>query len=197
MIAVALAALSSVVSPAVADFSPVAAPQTPACITMNTERLPLAQRQSPLDSVSFRVGGGPVKICYSRPSARGRPVFGGLVPYGQIWRTGANEPTMIHTTVPLTIAGIHVTPGSYSLYTVPNPGQWEIVVNRSITQWGHESNYGPAVRAAEVGRVPASAERIDQPVEQFTIRTMEANANAVVVILEWERTQVMIPITKG
>lgn len=197
MVVATLATLISAVAPAGPVSSPVFAEQAPACITMNTQRLPLAQRQSPLDSVSFKLAGGAVKICYSRPAARGRPVFGALVPYGQIWRTGANEPTMIHTTVPLNIAGIYVTPGSYSLYTVPNEGQWEIVVNRSITQWGNESNYGPAVRAAEVGRAPASAERIETPVEQLTIRATEANANAVVVMLEWEHTQVVIPFMKG
>ena len=75
----------------------------PACVTMNTQQLPLDKRKSPLDSTSFTVGGKTVKVCYGRPSLRGRQMLGGeAVPFGQIWRTGANEPTMIHATGPIT-----------------------------------------------------------------------------------------------
>ncbi len=124
-----------------------------ACVTMNTDRLPLASRPSPLDSLTFTLGGHPVKICYGRPSARGRRMIGGpSVPYGQLWRTGANEPTMIHTTTALSIAGVRVQPGSYSLYTVPGEEQWQIVVNRSISQWGHESRYTADIREGAGGR---------------------------------------------
>ncbi|NIU19704.1 MAG: DUF2911 domain-containing protein, partial [Actinobacteria bacterium] len=97
--------------------------------------MPTEGRVSPLDSITFQVDGDPVKLCYGRPSARGRTMIGGPdVPFGRLWRTGANEPTMIHTTVPITVAGIAIAPGSYSLYTVPGEERWEVVVNRSITQ---------------------------------------------------------------
>lgn len=142
------------------------------CITMNTERMPLARRSSPLDSVTVAIDGGAVKVCYSRPSARGRTMIGGsAVPFGTLWRTGANEPTMIHTTVPVTVAGVRVEPGSYSLYTVPGEQQWEVVLNRSISQWGHESRYTDEVKAQEVGRGTAASTRLDDHVEMFTIRT--------------------------
>ncbi len=164
-----------------------------ACITMNTERLPLDSRSSPLDSVSFSIQNSPVKICYGRPSVRGREIFGGLLPYGKLWRTGANEPTMIHTAIGVSIAGIAVEPGSYSLYTVPGQSEWEIIVNRSITQWGHESRY-EAVRAQEVGRAKLKPEVTEGKVEVFTIRaTPTADGNATVV-LEWEGTRISIPL---
>ena len=121
------------------------------CITMNTEKLPLATRKSPLDSLSFKVGSSDVKVCYGRPSLRGRHMLGGDdVPYGKLWRTGANEPTMIHTSGPLVVAGIKVPAGSYSLYTVPTANEWEVIVNKSITQWGeeqlHRRGQGPGTR---------------------------------------------------
>lgn len=173
-------------------------PQGPelACITMNTERLPLDGRRSPLDSVTFVLKAGPVKVCYGRPSARGRAIFGGLLPYGQLWRTGANEPTMIHTATALSIAGIAVEPGSYSLYTVPGESEWEIIVNRSTSQWGHESSY-ESVRSQEVGRAKVKSEATDDLVEVFTIRATPNSDRGATLSLEWERTRVAIPIAVG
>lgn len=168
------------------------------CRTMNTERLPLATRQSPLDSLSFVVGTARVKLCYGRPSVRGRTVFGGsLVPFGRLWRTGANEPTMIHTTGPLVLAGVAVPAGSYSIYTIPGPAEWQVIVNRSITQWGHEAAYTDEVRRQEVGRGTAASEPLDGPVEQLTFRVEPSAAGAAVLLLEWEKTRVRIPVRAG
>jgi hypothetical protein len=172
-------------------------PADPACITMNTKNLPLATRKSPLDSVMFSAAGSRVKVCYGRPSLKGRHMIGAdAVPYGKIWRTGANEPTMIHTTGPLAIAGIKIGPGSYSLYTVPGPTQWEVIVNRSITQWGEESNYTDAVKAQEVGRAKVSAETLPHTVETFTIKADPSSGDARALVLEWEKTRVAIPLGK-
>jgi hypothetical protein len=165
-----------------------------ACITMNTERLPLDSRRSPLDSVAVVIQDSPVKICYGRPSARDRVIFGGLLPYGELWRTGANEPTMIHTPIALSIAGIEVEPGSYSLYTVPGESEWEIIVNRATSQWGHESSY-ESVRSQELGRAKVRSEATDDPVEVFTIRAVPDSDGGAEVLLEWERTRVSVPIT--
>src|SRR6185436_12850572 len=165
----------------------------PACITMNTKNLPLATRKSPLDSVAFTAAGSRVKVCYGRPSLKGRHMLGGdAVPYGKIWRTGANEPTMIHTTGPLVVAGIKVPAGSYSLYTVPTASEWEVIVNKSITQWGEEHNYTDAVKAQELGRGKVKPEALKTPVEQFTIKSETG-----FLVLEWETTRVKIPVTAG
>lgn len=174
-------------------------PQKPlACITMNTDRLPLATRKSPLDSLSFKVGAAEVKLCYGRPSAGGRTMIGGEnVPYGKLWRTGANEPTMIHTTGPIIIAGVAVPAGSYSIYTVPDPKEWQVIVNRSITQWGHESQYTDKVKAQEVGHGTAKASALTSAVETFTIRSEAGAAGAVNLLLDWEKTRVTIPVTPG
>lgn len=156
---------------------------------------PLAERASPFDSTRITLGNSVAQVCYSRPSAKGRVVFGELVPWDKLWRTGANEPTIIHTPVAAEFAGLRVEPGSYSLYTIPGESQWTIILNRSITQWGHEGTYTPAVQAQEVGRAQVGTERLDNHVETFTIRS-EPAAGGARLILEWERTRVVIPVRR-
>lgn len=153
----------------------------------------LAGRPSPYDSVTIDVDGGQAKICYSRPSLRGRTMIGGeAVPWGQLWRFGANEPTIIHVGTAASIAGASVEPGSYSLYVVPQEGEeWTLIVNRSTSQWGHEGSYTPEVEAQEVGRFPIRHETLEQPVEQFTIAPSPAGSG---VIAEWQNSRVHIPI---
>ncbi len=171
---------------------PLAAPQP--CVVME-DHVRLAGRQSPLDSVAVMVGGKEIKVCYGRPSLRGRTMLGGAaVPYGKLWRTGSNEPTMIHTEAPLTIAGIKVPAGSYALYTVPGASEWEIIVNRSITQWGHESTYTRAVESQEVGRGVVKAEALTSPVETFTIRMPAPTGPRASIVLEWQKARVVIPV---
>ena len=168
------------------------------CVVQNPARMPAEGRQSSLDSVSFSVGRGTVKVCYGRPSLRGRKMIGAAaVPYGRLWRTGANEPTIFHTPVKLQVAGVTVGPGTYSLYTVPGEKEWEIIVNRATSQWGHENAYTDEVKQQEVGRGKAPAERIASPVETFTIRPEPATGAAQALVLEWENTRVRVPIKAG
>lgn len=180
-------------------FTPAPVPGAPAaCITMNTDHLPLATRASPLDSLSFKVGTAEVKLCYGRPSAKGRTMIGGsAVPFGKLWRTGANEPTMIHTAGPIVVAGVALPAGSYSLYSIPGEGEWHIIPNRSITQWGHESQYTAAVKAQEVGHGSATSAKMDGMVETLTFHTEPIAGGGVNLLLEWEHTRVTIPITPG
>lgn len=157
----------------------------------------LARRPSPLDSLSFSVAGGQanVKVCYGRPSARGRTMIGGdAVPYGQVWRTGANETTTIRATVPLTIAGIAVPAGTHAIYTIPGEQTWTVIVNRAWEQWGHERNYTDSIMAMDVGRATVPVARLDTPVETFTIRADRTGEHAVTLVLEWEHTRVRIPV---
>lgn len=155
---------------------------------------PAANRASAYDSVSFMVAGKRAVICYGRPSAKGRTMIGGeLVPYGKLWRTGANEPTIIHLPAAATIAGIKVPAGSYSLYTIPGETEWHVIVNKSITQWGHERAYSAAVKAQEVGHGMAKAAKLTKPVETFTITAPPATGG-VDLVLEWESTRVSIPV---
>ncbi len=166
--------------------------QGPTCAPM-TDRMPLEDRSSPYDSVTVAVGQGTAKICYGRPSLRGRTMIGDdAAPFGEMWRTGANEPTTLHVDVAARIAGLAVEPGSYSLYTIPRvDGTWTLIVNASTSQWGHEGSYTEAVQAQEVGRAQVDAETLAQPVEQLTLRPA---ADGPGVILEWQDFRVHIPI---
>lgn len=159
------------------------------------DRMKLEGRASPYDSTLITIDGHTAKICYGRPSARGRTMIGGEnVPYGKLWRTGANEPTTIHLPFAASIGAIRVEPGSYSLYTIPGEKEWVVIVNRSITQWGHESRYTPEVQAQEVGRDTVASERMENHVETFTIRSVPAGEGKAELVLEWEHTRVRIPI---
>jgi DUF2911 family protein len=166
-----------------------------ACAARN---VPVPGRKSPLDSVSFTIAKQPVKVCYGRPSLRGRAMIGGTdVPFGKLWRTGANEPTIFFNPIPLTVAGVKVPPGVYSLYTVPGPREWEIIVNRSISQWGRENNYTDEVKAQELGRGKVKSETLTAPVETFTIRAEPSGDRSASLLLEWEKTRVRIPVQAG
>lgn len=163
----------------------------PAC--QPSGNMELQGRTSPYDSTTIQLGEGVAKLCYGRPSLRGRTMIGGeAVPYDTLWRTGANEPTIVHLNVPATIAGVEVEPGAYSLYTVPREGsEWTLIVNASTSQWGHESRYTPEVRAEEVGRTTVAHESLDSPVEDLTFRPMEDGSG---LLLEWQNSRVRIPI---
>ncbi len=166
------------------------------------DRSGLARRASPLDSVDFSIGGQRARLCYGRPSARERMVFGGVVPYNDLWRLGANEPTTLHIPVAATIAGIAVDPGDYAILAVPSRGDWAIVVTASTSQWGRvetteagaRSQYTDEVRAREVGRAMVPSRRLGSHVEALTIRAESAGTTGADLIVEWERTQVRIPV---
>lgn len=165
------------------------------CPVHHPDRMPAAGRKSPLDSLTFKVGDKPVKICYGRPSSRGRTMIGGEhVPYGTIWRTGANEPTVFFTPIALSVAGIDVPAGTYALYTVPGEKEWEIIVNRATSQWGEEHAYTDEVKAQEVGRGKVKSEALKDAIETFTIRADPASGNAKAIVLEWEKTRVAVPV---
>ena len=190
MTAAALAALLAAASGTAAG---TAAYQDTSCVIMREDSNPLNSRLSPLDSISFRVGRIPVKLCYSRPSTYGRRVLGAFVQYGSIWRTGDNEPTMIHTMGAINFAGVRLTAGSYSLYTVPREGSWEVIVNRSTTQWGGDL-YTEDLRVQEVGRAPVGAEQSLHYRDKLTFTAMRAADGVILLVLEWENSRVVMPV---
>lgn len=166
------------------------------CTVMNATPAQLKHRASPLDSLSFTVRRVGVKICYGRPSSRGRLMIGGgHVPYGQLWRTGANEPTTIIVSSPLTLAGLPLPAGRYSVYSIPDSVRWTLILNRSTAQWGEESKYTPEIRALEVGRVQLPVTHLDSVIEQFTIRAVPYDRKTVNLILEWETTRIVVPVS--
>jgi hypothetical protein len=145
------------------------------------------QPASPRDTAEMAVAGERVMVDYGRPYMRGRTIMGGLVPYGQVWRTGANAATTLVLPRDARIGGTPVPAGTYTLYTVPAETEWQLVVNRQTGQWGTEYD-----QAQDLARIPMRVERTPAPVEQFTI-SLTAGSPAQMV-MEWENTRASVPI---
>ena len=148
-------------------------------------------RLSPRDSVSAAVGGARVSVGYGRPSMRGRRIFGGILPWGQVWRTGANITTQLTTDRALVIGGTTVPAGTYSLYTLPEPDRWTLIVNRKTGESGREDTYDPA---QDVARIPMRFRALDAPVETLTIR-LEPEGTGTVLRIAWETTEAWVPVS--
>jgi len=154
-------------------------------------------RASPLEFATFRFDEGEGKVCYGSPALRGRTMLGGAaVPYGRLWRTGANEPTTLHLSVDVELGGIHLEPGSYSIYTIPRAERWTVILNRATRQWGIESEYTRDVERHEVGRFDVPVERLSAPVERFQIRAHPLGGDDWRLDLEWQTSRVRIPLTR-
>jgi len=151
-----------------------------------------SQRPSPPGTAECTIKGKKVTISYSRPSMKGRKIMGGLVPYGQVWRTGANEATTLVTETDLNIGGAQVPAGTYTLYTLPSEGTWKLIINKQTGQWGTEYN-----QDQDLARVDMAKSSIAAPVEQFTIALDQASNDKADLVLEWEQTRLTVPITPG
>ena len=142
---------------------------------------------SPHETVTATVDGAKVSIEYGRPYMRGRKIVGGLVPYGRVWRTGADAATTLTTDAPLTIGGAKVPAGTVTLYTLPAQEGWKLIINKQTGQWGTEYN-----EAQDLARVDLEAKTLSAPVDQFTIKIEGGK-----LILAWELTELSLPISKG
>ncbi|MGH7545869.1 MAG: DUF2911 domain-containing protein [Gemmatimonadota bacterium] len=186
----ALAGLVVASHPAGAGVPPER-PQASDC-WIRGERADLALRASAFDSTSVTIAAGTIKVCYSRPQARGREIVGGLVPFDRPWRLGANEATAIHVSFPATIAGVSVEPGWYSLYAVPGATEWQIVVNGEARRWGIPIN--EKVRSGDVGSGTVPARATEEPVEVLTLTLRRAGDTSAALDVAWERTRLSVPI---
>jgi hypothetical protein len=141
------------------------------------DRFAVAERRTGLTELSVRdtaratIGAATFLVDYGRPRARGRTLLGNVISYDRIWRTGANAATQFTTSAPITLAGLSVPAGTYTLWTVPRVRGVDLIVNRQTGQWG--TGYGPA---HDLGRAPMTEDSVDTPVEQFTI-SIEASDN--------------------
>jgi hypothetical protein len=144
---------------------------------------------SPPAKVYQRVGLTDITISYYRPSARGRVVFGELVPIGQLWRTGANNNTLIRFSDEVQIGGESVPAGTYSLFSIPKAGAWTIILNKDTTLWGTEK-YSAASDLVRF-EVPSAAHEF---AESFTVQFTNLKYDGCNLELSWERTGVKIPI---
>jgi hypothetical protein len=151
-----------------------------------------AQKPSPPASAQCKfTDGKSVKVNYSSPRAKGRKIYGGLVPYGEVWRTGANEATTFVTDADLTIGGKTVPAGSYTIFTVPNADKWTLIINKKTGEWGIPYKY----ESDELARVDMTTEKTSAPVENFTISFHEMGTGCH-MYLDWENTRAVIEISE-
>ena len=151
-----------------------------------------APQPSPFSKMEQKVGLTDVTVEYSRPSMKGRTIFGNLVPYGKTWRTGANANTKITFSTDVTINGKNLTKGAYALYSVPNKDSWELMLYKDTDNWGNPKEWDDAKVMAKT-----SAEVLKMPmkVETFTITLDDLTNNSGVIGLVWEDVYVGLPFT--
>ena len=156
-----------------------------------------SKRPSPPASAACKFSDGKtIKIDYSSPRAKGRKIFGeasekALVPYGQIWRTGANDATTFVTDTNVTVGGKAVPAGSYTIFTVPKADAWSLVISKKTGEWG--TDY-PGEKE-DLVRVPMTVSKTSAPVENFTIAFDQAGSKCT-LRTEWENTRASVDITK-
>jgi hypothetical protein len=159
--------------------------QSPLDISYYPENYPAAKTQNKTNEPLL------ARVIYSRPNMNGRKIFGALIEYGKIWRLGANEATEIEFFKDVLINKIKVKKGRYSLYAIPNPNKWSLILNKEIDSWGaflYDST-------KDVVRIEVIPELTAQTVEPFTMFFEKINLQNIGLNIFWENTKVVLPIT--
>jgi hypothetical protein len=148
-------------------------------------------KPSPAASASCDLGGGKtIKTDYSSPRMKGRKIYGDLVPYGKVWRTGANEATTFVNSADVVVGGKTVPAGSYTIFTVPTADKWTMIINKKTGEWGIPYKY----EKDELAKVDMKVSKLDAPVENFTI-TYEKSGSGCTMELDWETTRASVDIS--
>ncbi|RYE25877.1 MAG: DUF2911 domain-containing protein [Sphingobacteriales bacterium] len=145
---------------------------------------------SPNAKISQDFSTSSIEISYSRPSARGRKIFGDVVPYNAVWRTGANSATRLKLGEDVTMGGQTIKTGEYALYTIPGQNEWEIILNKGVGNWG---NAGYAT-SDDIARFKVKSSKLTSGVSTFTINIADITASTCNLEIKWENTKVVIPI---
>ena len=159
------------------------------------------QRISPHETITATIDGDEMKLVYGRPytkkpgTSEVRKIWGGLVPYGRVWRTGADEATLLTTAQPIEIGGYSLAAGTYSLFTLPNEdGTAKLIINKKTGQWGIPYKED-SEKANELARVDLKKSALDKPVDQFTMAIEPASGGGGVLKMMWEETQYSVPFS--
>jgi hypothetical protein len=148
-------------------------------------------KPSPAASAACDLAGGKtIKTDYSSPRMKGRKVYGGLVPFGEVWRTGANEATTFVTSADVVVGGKTVPAGSYTIFTVPNADKWTLIINKKTGEWGIPYKY----ESDELARVDMKVSKLPSPAENFTI-AYDKSAGGCTLRLDWETTRAAVDIS--
>lgn len=168
-----------------------------ACIPLNAQMdsmapaKPGAAMPSPAATAKATVAGGTIDIHYNTPHMRGRKIMGELVPYGKVWRTGANPATTIITSVPLKVGDLVVPAGTHTLYSLPGADTWQLILNNQTGQWGTE--YKPEM---DLGRVAMKTKVMTTPQEVMSLSLENTTAASTELHIRWETTDRYVTITK-
>lgn len=146
---------------------------------------------SPLSKLEQKIGITDISIEYSRPSVNGRVIFGGLIPYGEIWRTGANVNTKITFSDDVKISGKDLKKGTYALYTIPNKSSWEVIFYQKFDNWGTPKTWDTSLESLRFSVVPQA---LLTSVETFTILFSDLKSNQGTLNLTWDKTQISFKI---
>ena len=145
---------------------------------------------SPTQTIKQDFGIGSIELNYSRPGKKDRKIFGDLVPYGKVWRTGANNATRIKFNEDVMIGGQPLKAGEYAVFTIPNENEWEIIINKGTENWGTQYN-----QADDILRVKAKSSKLNDAVETFTMQFDNVKATSADLKIMWDKTAVAVPIT--
>ncbi|HJT88665.1 MAG TPA: DUF2911 domain-containing protein [Bryobacteraceae bacterium] len=145
---------------------------------------------SPPKTTSVTIDGKKITVDYGAPSMRGRRIMGYLVPFGEVWCTGANDATSLVTEADLDIGGMKVPKGSYTLWTVPNKTEWMLVINKQTGQWHTEYD-----ESRDLGRVKINTKALPTPVETLRIDLSPLGPKQGKLAVSWETTQAWTPFT--
>ncbi len=147
---------------------------------------------SPLQTVTQAFGLEEIKIEYSRPAVKGRVIFGDLVPYDKIWRTGANQATKITVGSDVKVGGMPLASGTYAMYTIPNAAEWNVMFYKDLTLGGNVDEYKAENEVVRIKVKPTAA--LDKT-ENFTININNITSTSCTIDLSWDKTRVSIPVT--
>jgi DUF2911 family protein len=160
-------------------------------LTSLTTAATAQNRPSPPASATCDLGGGKtVKTDYSSPRMKGRKIYGELVPFGEVWRTGANDATTFVASADVVVGGKAVPAGSYTIFTVPGADKWTLIVNKKTGEWGIPYKY----ESDELARVDMSVSKLPAPVENFTIG-YDKSAGGCTLRMDWETTRASVGIS--
>lgn len=158
-----------------------------ACYSVPAQQLK-TPAPSPTQTVKQDFGISSVELIYSRPGMKGRKIFGDLVPYGKVWRTGANSATRLKFNDDVTIGGQPLKAGEYALYTIPGENEWDIIINKGSANWG--TDYKPE---DDILRVKAKPIKLNDVVETFTMQFDNVKPTTAELKIMWDKTAVSIP----
>lgn len=144
---------------------------------------------SPPAKAAVELNGKQIGISYNSPSVRGRKIFGGLVPYGKVWRTGANPATTLKTDANLKIGTADIPAGTYTLYTLPSEGTWKLIINKQTGQWGTIYN-----QDQDLARVDMQKAQMPNPQERMSISFENTHGNKTQLHVRWDTTDVWVPV---